>query len=120
MGDVENFEKIQQPVYINGNAYTGGARHFDREGEYVELKSPVGYRIAEDGNTVYLEIEADPALFPMPVCRITAEDLPQARIVRQGFENGDGMPAQIEKGWLSELRPGYNRIALWHKKKTDI
>jgi len=120
VGDVENFEKIQQPVYINGNAYTGGARHFDREGDYVELKSPMGYRIAEDGNTVYLEIEADPALFPMPEYRITAEDLPQARIVRQGFENADAMPAQIEKGWLRELRPGYNRIALWHKKKTDI
>src|SRR5699024_10213872 len=54
-GDHEVFQKVEQPVYINDNAYFNGAKPFDKENKNVESAhfNPQ-LRIEEVGNEVYL------------------------------------------------------------------
>lgn len=115
VGDVEHYERIPQPVYVDGNVYFGGAEPFDQEKHYVRLQAQMPFEIVDDGQTVYLQMEADPAMFTLPDMAVSSENLPEARIVQQGFENPDGLPLRVEREILSKLVPGPNRIRVWNR-----
>lgn len=115
VGDVEHYERIPQPVYVDGNAYFGGAEPFDQEKHYVRMQAQMPFEIVDEGQTVYLQIEADPAMFTLPDMAVSSENLPEARIVQQGFENPDGSPLRVDREILSKLAPGPNRIPLWNR-----
>lgn len=115
VGDVEHYERIPQPVYVDGNAYLGGAEPFDKEDHYVRLQEQMPFALVDDGKTVYLQIEAAPAMFTLPDMVISSETLPEARIVQQGFENPDGSPLRVDREILSKLVPGPNCIPVWSR-----
>src|SRR5699024_5541375 len=57
-GDHEAYHKINQPVYINDNAYLNGAKAFVKEQDKYENKDfDPEINITEDGNEVFLDIK---------------------------------------------------------------
>ena len=116
VGDVENYERTPQPVYINGNVYTAGAKNFDREEAFVRLENKIPFSLEEEENGVYLTIDVDPGALTVPPKPIAAEDLGQVRIVQQPFTQGTGhcLMDPLPGAW----KPGYNRILLWARPET--
>lgn len=126
-GDHESFNKVEQPVYINDNAYFNGARPFEREKKnLVDERFNPNLRIIEEGNEVYLSIEL-PDDFETLLGEIqTTETLKRVRIVDADFENPDGSEVTVDADLLGETRPeksvvgpiadlrkGSNRIKVW-------
>lgn len=130
VGDVEHYERTPQPVYVNANAYTGGAKPFDREGSFVSKQNRMPFEILDNGQEVYLQIDVAPGLLDLSVPKISTENLPQARIVQQDFDTPEGTCLQCDQdmlgvqrrefstvGPLQNLKPGSNRVKIW---KRDI
>lgn len=65
-GDVEMFEKVKQPVYINGNAYLKGAGAFDREKENYISQADPQVKIVSEGDAVYLEMNVEKEMLSIP------------------------------------------------------
>jgi len=126
VGDVENFEKVKQPAYIDGNIYLNGAKAFDREKNlYCSDVNPEVNIITEDTG-VYLEITMPEESFTLPTEIITTETLGMSRITEARFENPDGSAIAITKdmlghertskpvvGPLEVLKPGKNKVKIW-------
>ncbi|MRH43565.1 hypothetical protein GH741_12830 [Aquibacillus halophilus] len=126
-GDHEAFNEIEQPVYINHNAYLNGANSFDREKENVVAADfNPNLEIIEDGNDVYLSVEL-PKEFENLLGEIqTTQSLKRVRIVDAEFENPDGSEVTVDTDYLgekrsdksnlgpiSQLQAGKNRIKVW-------
>ncbi|MFS0864888.1 right-handed parallel beta-helix repeat-containing protein [Fredinandcohnia sp. 179-A 10B2 NHS] len=126
-GDHEAFNKVEQPVYINHNAYFKGAKSFDRENEKIEAKDfNPDVKIIEEGNEVYLSIEL-PENFETFSGEIhSTNTLERVRIVDAEFENPDGSEVVLDMdlvgnqreeksvlGPISTLRSGKNYIKVW-------
>lgn len=126
-GDVEEFSTVEQPVYINNNAYFNGAEPFDREKEnLVENSYNPKFSITEDGNEVYLTCEL-PDSFENILGEIqSTSTLTRARIVDAEFENPDGSDVILDTdffdkqkdeksplGPIALLKKGKNHIKVW-------
>jgi alpha-L-arabinofuranosidase len=126
-GDHRRFHHVEQPVYINHNAYYNGAESFERETERVVANhfNPE-IIIIEEGNAVYLSIEL-PEDFDSLLGEIqSTKTLGRARIVDAEFENPDGSEVIVDKDLLGEqraeksvlgpfanLQAGKNYIKVW-------
>ncbi|MCT2535492.1 right-handed parallel beta-helix repeat-containing protein [Aquibacillus koreensis] len=126
-GDHEQFNNVEQPVYINNNAYFHGAESFERENDRLvaETFNPE-IEISEDGNEVYLSITL-PDGFENMVGEVHSTDtLERVRIVDADFENPDGSAVIVDTdllgnvredksvlGPLVGLKAGKNRIKVW-------
>lgn len=126
-GDAEVFNKVEQPVYINRNAYFAGAEPFERESEkLVEKAFNPNLQIIEDGNEVYLSCEL-PESFESLLGEIhSTATLPRVRIVDAEFERPDGSELVLDTDYLdsekaektslgpiSLLKKGKNYIKVW-------
>ncbi|MBB6451322.1 hypothetical protein HNR44_003329 [Geomicrobium halophilum] len=126
-GDVERFERVEQPVYINNNAYFNGAKAFDRENDNLVADSfNPEFSIAEEGSEVYLYFEL-PEAFEKMFGKVQSTDtLNRVRIVDAEFENPDGSKVHVDKDYFGEERPdeslfgpfvnakrGKNRVKVW-------
>lgn len=126
-GDLEEFELVEQPVYIDNNAYFNGAEPFERENvKLVEKTFSPNLSIIDKGNEGFLSIE-----FPESVEDWLGEihstaTLPRVRIVDVEFENPDGSDLILDTDFLDEqraarsalgpfanLKKGINRIRIW-------
>ncbi len=126
-GDAEVFTLVEQPVYINNNAYFGGAEPFEREDDKVVDKSfNPNFSIIDKGEEVYLSCEL-PESFENFLGEIYSTiTLARVRIVDAEFENPDGSDVildtdfldkqRVEKtplGPITHLKKGSNYIKVW-------
>ena len=126
-GDLENFKKEEQPVYISGNAYLNGAEGFDREIDgYTDKAFDPGVKIVEEGGEVFLEVIMNEALLDMPTKIVSTETLGTVRIVDAIFDDPNANPIVLNidyrgagrsdkpvVGPIEGLKPGFNRIKVW-------
>jgi alpha-L-arabinofuranosidase len=126
-GDHRRFHQVEQPVYINRNAYYNGAESFERESERVVAQhfNPE-IKISEEGNAVYLSIELPEDFESLRGDIQSTKTLGRARIVDAEFENPDGSDVILDKDLLGEqraeksvlgpiatLQAGKNYIKVW-------
>lgn len=125
-GDLEVFERVQQPVYIKGNAYLKGALPYERETEHLVADWDPKMQIIKEDGKVYLEIAVDEDLIAMNGQIIETKDLGTVRIVDEAFEDPKGERIVFDNDFLGEqrlggvmvgpfagLRAGKNRILVW-------
>lgn len=128
-GDVEQFEQVKQPAYINGNLYLAGAKGFEREEQAVYHAMNPGMKIVTVNDEVYLDIELPKEAFELKGTIIDTDVLGMARIPEQRFENPDGSEIVFghdmlgaERGStptvgpLEHLKSGKNHILLWRRR----
>lgn len=133
-GDVEQFARVRQPAYIDGNVYLKGAEHFDREEAYFESDMDPDVAITQEGQDVYLEMTLPEETPRLPGEIISTEKLGTVRLAEQRFENPDGSSLVLDRdmagkardgqpkaGPLETLHPGKNRVKIWTKcNRTDM
>jgi len=126
-GDLEVFQLVEQPVYINNNAYFNGAESFSREKDkLVEQSSNPNFSIIEEGDCVYLSCDL-PECFEALLGEVySTTNLPRVRIVDAEFENPDGSNLILDTDYLdvkvkgkspvgpiAEFKKGKNYIKVW-------
>ncbi|MCM1048566.1 MAG: right-handed parallel beta-helix repeat-containing protein [Clostridiales bacterium] len=127
-GDVEQFARVKQPAYINGNVYLNGAEAFDREKDYYKDDVKPEVKIVDEGKEVYLEITMPRGALEIPTEIVTTKTLGMVRIVEQRYENPDGSALSLNEDLTGEVRKdqpkagpiesiheGKNRIKIWSK-----
>lgn len=125
-GDLEVFEKVKQPVYINNNAYLKGAKAYKGEKEKIVSSYDPQVKIVEEDGKVYLEITVDKVLADRKGVILQTKDLGMTRITECAFENPDGSEILFDTdyndnlrtkdtviGPLGNLKEGINRIKVW-------
>lgn len=126
-GDLEIFEKVEQPAYIAGNAYFNGARAFERETDKLDRPDfEPGLEVEEVGGEVYLSCTLPDGFDTYLSNPHTTRSLGRVRIVDADFENPDGTPLCLDSdllgtpvpgssvpGPLAGLKAGSNRIRVW-------
>jgi alpha-L-arabinofuranosidase len=126
-GDHESFNKVEQPVYINRNAYFNGAESFNREKENIVVKDfDPELRIIEDGNEVYLSLELPEEFEHLQGEIQSTKTLERVRIVDAEFENPDGSEVRVDidllgnhredtsaLGPIAQLQKGKNYVKVW-------
>ncbi len=126
-GDLEIFEKVEQPVYVNNNVYISGAKAFAREETKLENSGfDAGYSIEENGDEVYLNISLPQDFESFTSVPHGTKTLGRVRIVDADFENPNGSDLLLDSdlldadtagktvpGPLSCLKAGKNRIKVW-------
>ncbi|SFJ81829.1 Protein of unknown function [Halobacillus dabanensis] len=126
-GDHEAFNKVEQPVYINHNAYLNGAKSFEREdGKITADQFDPQLSITEQGNEVYLSCVLPDDFEKMLGEVQTTQTLNRVRIVDADFESPDGSEITLDTDYLgdkrseksvlgpiSKLQKGKNHIKVW-------
>jgi len=125
VGDVEEYEKVGQPVYINNNVYLNGAKAFDREEEkLVDHDHNPNVKIINEKDGLYLSINLPKGFDSFKGIIHSTDTLARARIVDQEFENPDGSKVFIDTdllgekhqnatGPLAKLKDGENLVKIW-------
>lgn len=126
IGDLELFETVPQPVYINYNAYLKGAPSFKNEKCNYKSEFDPEVRVVTDGSDTYLEIKVEEEFLQHQGELVTTETLGTVRIVDAVFDGTDGDmlildtdyegKKHLEKpyaGPFSHLKEGDNRIKVW-------
>ncbi|PZT55681.1 NosD domain-containing protein [Paenibacillus silvae] len=126
-GDVEEYELVEQPVYINNNAYFNGAEPFEKEVDHwVEEQFCPNLSIIDQGEAGYLSIELPEVAEHLYGAVHSTSTLPRVRIVDAEFENPDGSAVLLDTDFLdqprarkdglgpfSTLKKGKNYIKVW-------
>jgi hypothetical protein len=125
-GDVELFEKVKQPVYIDKNIYLYGAEpsHIEQTNIVSSINPQVS--IEKDENILYLCITLPEEAFSLETTAISSQILGITRITQCRFENHDESDISINQdltgnqrndsqiaGPLVQLKPGENKIRIW-------
>lgn len=127
LGDVEIFNLVEQPVYINHNAYFAGAEPFEKEKDMLADKSfHPNFSLIEKGDTVYLSCELPDNFDGFPGEVHSTATLARVRIVDAEFENPDGSEVILDTDLLDrqraersplgpviDLKKGKNYIKIW-------
>ncbi|HZK34892.1 MAG TPA: right-handed parallel beta-helix repeat-containing protein [Bacillota bacterium] len=128
-GDVEAFEKVKQPVYINKNAYLKGAEPFEGEEENLyDADFDPHIQIIEDEDEVYLACGL-PSSYDDKKAKIhSTQTLGRVRIVDVDFEKPDGSEVTLNTDYLGvqktdncvlgpieKLKSGKNYLKVWSK-----
>lgn len=126
-GDLDSFTMVEQPVYINNNAYFGGAMPFEKENDrMVDETFDLKVAIIEEGENVFLSCELPEAFENMLGKVQSTATLPRVRIVDAEFESPDGSDVILDTDLLDQqrsatspigpviqLKKGKNRIKVW-------
>lgn len=126
-GDVEEFERVGQPVYINRNAYLNGAEPYEREEhKLVDEDFNPKLSVIDLGGEGYLAINLPVGYEDFKGEIQSTATLPRVRIVDAEFENPDGsevildtdfldeaLNAQSPAGPITQLKSGKNYIRIW-------
>lgn len=103
--DIETYESIRQPAYIDNNVYLQGAVGFTREEHSWVGTSGESVRLTVEEDGIYLEAELGGGAFCLPTGYITTKVLGRPRITEAGYENPDGTPVVISRDMLGRERP---------------
>lgn len=125
-GDVETYDDVKQPAFINNNCYLDGVKAFDREESKFRSDLNPSTKIYEENGKVYLEIEMPNDYKPLPTEIITTEKLGMPRISEAPFENPDESPIAADTdllgakraavptvGPIEHLKTGHNKICVY-------
>jgi hypothetical protein len=125
-GDLEEFQTVKEPVFINHNAYFKGAKAYDREEENMISDFDPQVRIVTEGNETFLEMEVDKTLLDLHARVLETKDLDMVRIVEVPYDDPQGQAIVFDTdyndisraskafvGPFAELREGTNRIKVW-------
>lgn len=103
-GDHQMYPSVKQAVYIRDNVYADGATAYADETGAVTVEG-LKVTIEEDGDNVYLVVDAPKALADVQLPTVTGEDLEPVRFVRANFEDLDGSPIVIDEDVRGTKRP---------------
>ncbi len=95
LGDVEMFEEIKQPAYINYNIYYKAAS-FERENLKLSYDFDPQVHIFEKDGSTWLELNIKEDIDTLPTQIITTETLGYVRIVEAWFEQPDGSSVLLD------------------------
>lgn len=126
-GDVEEFNLVQQPVYIKNNLYLNGAEPFSKEVDnLVDDNYDPKITILEKEDGVYLSCRMPESLEVVKSPVHSTSSLPRVRIVDAEFENPDGSELLLDTDYLDKpkgmhsvpgpislLKKGENYIKVW-------
>lgn len=125
-GDLEQFKRVKQPVYIRGNAYLKGAKPYGREENTHVSDMDPAVRIVETDGKTYLELNVEKEMLEIPTEIYNSEKLGMPRITEAAYENPDGTPIVFDTDYLDQsrngqpaagpiegLKEGMNRILVW-------
>ncbi|MEG6566723.1 right-handed parallel beta-helix repeat-containing protein [Thermoanaerobacterium saccharolyticum] len=110
-GDLGEFERVEQPVYINKNAYFNGAEPFEREKDNLVKKDfDTKLAIIDEGDEVYLSLQL-PDEFENIVGDIhSTKTLERVRIVDAEYESPDGKELVLDTDYLDAKKLGNSSI----------
>lgn len=111
-GDVELFETVRQPAYINYNAYFGGATAFNmEETNLIEEKWQTKLALKRVKNQVILTIDlpVDLIQFETPIQETSS--LGEVRLAGAKFDNPDGTPIRLNHDFFNKKIDGDTRLA---------
>lgn len=126
-GDLEIFEKVEQPAYIADNCYFNGAKSFSMETSKLDMPDfNAELSIEEAENEVYLCVTLPDGFDSSLNAPHTTKSLGRVRIVDADFENPDGSPLALDSDYLDTpidgksvsgplacLKTGKNRMKVW-------
>jgi len=126
-GDLERFASVEQPVYINNNAYFNGAEPFEKEKDkLVEKDFNPNLEIIDNGDEVYLSCELPESFETIKGQVHSTDTLPRVRIADAEYENTDGSKVIFDTDLLDarrddgspigpvvQLKKGKNYIRIW-------
>ena len=93
------------PVWIDGNAYLGGALRYCKEENYmVDDTSKVYVNVKEEGDKVYLETNLKDVLGAFTASLVTTEVLGKAFEPQQRFEDRDGSDIVFDTDYFGAKR----------------
>ncbi|MER2063404.1 MAG: hypothetical protein ABS873_02020, partial [Alkalibacterium sp.] len=120
------YNEVEQPVYINQNAYLNGANPFDREEDNLVAAHDPEIKIVEEGNEVYLELNLPDDFEDVKGDVHSTHTLERVRLTDVDYENPDGSAVVLNTdllgnkkdgpsvlGPLQDLKSGKNRIKVW-------
>ena len=126
LGDLELFQKTEQPIYASGNAYLKGAEAFDRETvNYVNKAFDPQVKVTKEADGTYLEITLSEEMLAIPTAVQSTETLGTVRIADAVYEDPDGNPIVLDTDLNGkkrsehpvvgplELKAGFNRVKVW-------
>lgn len=110
-GDLGEFERVEQPVYINKNVYFNGAEPFEREKDkLVDKDFDPKLTIIDKGDEVYLSCQL-PDEFENIVGDIhSTKTLERVRIVDAEYERPDGKELVLDTDYLDIKKSGNSPI----------
>lgn len=129
-GDVELFETVRQPTYINHNIYLGGAQAFSREVHFMKYETDDLNLVIETHNGVTSLSLRMPQQFDNGQGeQITTAQLGLIRLANTRFESPDGKPLTIDVDYFGDryqsgvaigpfqaLKSGENHFEIWHEE----
>jgi len=126
-GDLDLFEAVGQPAYIDQNVYINGAKAFSKE--LHKLEEPhfdPGLSIETEAGAVFLRCTLPEGFNAFTSTPLTTAALGRVRIVDAEFENPDGSALILDSdildapvyansvaGPCANLRAGPNRVKVW-------
>jgi hypothetical protein len=125
-GDVELFETVRQPTYIDHNVYLQGAKRFSKEKSFVEnAELNTHFEIKQNEDSVSMTFEMPSNLASAKAQPISADQLGKLRIVDAKFESADSKPLQFNNDYFGNpfndtgamgpfagLKPGTNHFQI--------
>jgi alpha-N-arabinofuranosidase len=110
-GDLNIFEEVEQPVYINNNAYYKGAQSFDRENDKtLDENFDPKVQIKKEDGAVYLSINLPDDFEKYSGQNYSTDTLPRTRIVDAQYENPDGSPVNLDRDFLNNKKDKINHF----------
>jgi hypothetical protein len=118
---------VEQPVYINNNAYFAGAEPFEREKDkIIDTSFNPNFSIVDKGEEVYISCELPDDFDSFLGTIQSTSTLPRVRIVDAEFERPDGSELIVDTdlldmqraeksplGPITLLKKGKNYIKVW-------
>lgn len=123
--DIEQFETVEQPMYVSHNVYLNGARATTAEKTNVIDEMNPHFDVVKQGEAYYLELSVPESVTNFVAPTQTSETLGKVRLVDAEFEQPDGsdyvlnedlVGDKIERelaGPVGSLVVGENRIRIW-------
>lgn len=124
----ELFYEVSQPVWVEGNAYSGYAAASVHEKQPV-MANNVSARVEEKDGVWTLKLNVSDEICKALCEAVTTERLGKPRIVQQAFEQSDGSEIDFSKdmvgrahtahlipGPFATLKAGEQTITLWKEK----
>lgn len=126
--DVEAFEKIKDPVYINHNVYLKDAPAYEREEHHVLSAHNPQLKVYRDVHGLQVEMDVTKEMLDLTFKAIDTETLGETRLSECAYENPDGTPLTIDTdlldqkrdlsachvGPLEGLKVGHNKVKIWN------
>jgi len=103
--DHAKYFKVPQPVWIEGNAYSGYATPFRAEKDPILADGMCAEISGKQGEWI-LTVTVPDAVASAACTPVTTERLGAPRITEEGYENPDGTPVDLTLDLLGKRREG--------------